>query len=355
MHTKTRTKYKKFRPMDRSSCYTFFILIVMLFQFGCNPDNRNNSISAETIIENKDSTSHKLQKKKSLTKDDIVLQKEFKYDQYTLNDEYPYKDTIRYFQWEKIKKGIAHIENEIAKGGKWGVLSNYKNQNKEAPTIDGFVRNEYGQVSDQYGVERYQSSPLYNVNDETKLMRYGRDGWLVKILGCDTTEMVRIEGVSLDGEYLLPKDYLISWGDSVKFEKVVAVDVTNQNITTLQKNGDKWHILSMNPATTGVHKPPHAHETPIGIFAVQEKKAKMYYVIDGTSTIAGYAPFASRFTNGAYVHGVPVQYPHKNIIEFSPSLGTTPRSHMCVRNASSHAKFVYDWATVKQSVVIVID
>jgi len=64
----------------------------------------------------------------------------------------------------------------------------------------------------------------------------------------------------------------------------------------------------------------------------------MYYVKDGTSEIAGYAPYASRFTNGAYIHGVPVQYPHKNIIEYSPSLGTTPRSHMCVRNASSHAK-----------------
>ncbi|MDD4416687.1 MAG: L,D-transpeptidase [Proteiniphilum sp.] len=210
-------------------------------------------------------------------------------------------------------------------------------------------------MSDQYDVERYQSAPLYSIGDETKLIRYGRDGWLVKILGSDTTEMVRIAGVSLEGEYLLPKRYLISWGDSVRFDKVVVVDVTNQNITTLEKNSDEWHILSMNPATTGVHKPPHAQETPTGIFAVQDKKEKMCYVRDGTSVIAGYAPYASRFTNGAYVHGVPVQYPHKKIIEYSSSLGTTPRSHMCVRNASSHAKFVYDWAAVKQSVIIVID
>ncbi|MDD3900445.1 MAG: L,D-transpeptidase [Dysgonamonadaceae bacterium] len=355
MHTKTKAKINKLRPMIRSNSYTFFFSIVLLLQLGCDLGNRNNSVSAGTVIVDEDSTKHILQKRKILTKDDIVLQKAFKYDQYTLNDEYPYKDTVRYFQWEKIKKGIAHIENEIAKGGKWGVLSNYKNQNKEAPTIDDFTRNDYGHVTDQYGVERYQSSPLFNINDETKLMRYGRDGWLVKILGSDTTEMVRIEGVSLDGEYLLPKNYLISWGDSVMFEKVVAVDVTNQNIATLQKNGNEWYILSMNPATTGIHKPPHSHETPTGIFAVQEKKEKMYYLIDGTNTIAGYAPYASRFTNGAYIHGVPIKYPQKSIIEYSPSLGTTPRSHMCVRNASSHAKFVYDWATVKQSIVIVID
>ncbi|WP_294081420.1 L,D-transpeptidase family protein, partial [Proteiniphilum sp. UBA5384] len=68
--------------------------------------------------------------------------------------------------------------------------------------------------------------------------------------------------------------------DSVRFNKVIAVDVTNQNIATLEKNGKAWHILSMNPATSGVHKPPHAHETPTGIFAIQEKKEKMLYVKD---------------------------------------------------------------------------
>ena len=111
----------------------------------------------------------------------------------------------------------------------------------------------------------------------------------------------------------------------------------------------------MNHATTGVQKPQQAQEPPTGIFALQEKKEKMYYVRDGTSQIAGYAPYASRFTNGAYVHGVPVQLPRKSIIEYSPSLGTTPRSHMCVRNASSHSKFIFDRATVKETIVVVFD
>lgn len=341
--------------MNRRYSYAFFFSIVMLFQIGCDFSSRNDSSSAITDTVNEDSASHIPEERKTLTEDDIFLQKAFQYNQYTLDDEYPYQDTVRHFQWEKIKKGIAHIENAVANGGNWGVLSNYKNKNKEAPTIEGFVRNAYGRVSDQYGVERYQSAPLYSADADTVLVRYGRDGWLVKILGSDTTEMVRIAGVSFKGEYLLPKRYLITWGDSVLFDKVVAVDVTNQNIATLEKNGDEWHILSMNPATTGAHTPPHAQETPTGIFAIQEKKEKMYYVKDGTSVIAGYAPYASRFTNGAYIHGVPVQLPNKKIIEYSPSLGTTPRSHMCVRNASSHAKFVYDWATIKQSVVIVID
>lgn len=335
------------------SLLIFFIGMIS-FTIGCKPDQSSDD---QLLAPTPDSTfvDNREEIKKELTGDDILLEKNIRYDKYLLDDEYPYKDTTRYFQWEKIKEQIAVIENAMAEGGNWGVLSNYRNMNKEAPTVADFVRNEYKRVSDQFGVERYQSAPLYSVDGDTTLLRYGRDGWIVRLPENDTTEMVRVKGVSFVGEFLVPKRYIISWGDSVRFDKVIAVDVTNQNIATLKKKGNSWHILSMNHATTGVHKPPYAQETPTGIFAVQEKKEKMFYLRDGTSEIAGFAPYATRFTNGAYVHGVPTQYPNKSIIESSPTLGTTPRSHMCVRNASSHSKFVFDWATVKESVVIVID
>lgn len=342
------------RPGDRHTLTLISIFLLLLYT-GCRPGDSSDSLEPDITLEIIDSIAPEREKRSELTGADIQLKKELEYEQYTLDDEYPYKDTVRRFQWEKIKEKIAYIENAVAEGGNWGVLSNYKNMNGESPTIKGFVRNEYGRVSDQFGVERYQSAPLYAVENEEELLRYGRDGWLVKILDSDTTEMVRVQGVSFEGEYLVPKRYLKVWGDTISFDKVVAVDVTNQNIALLEKRGDVWYILSMNPATTGMHNPPHAQETPTGIYALQEKKEKMYYVRDGTSQIAGYAPYASRFTNGAYVHGVPVQLPRKSIIEYSPSLGTTPRSHMCVRNASSHSKFIYDRATVKESVVVVID
>ena len=333
---------------------TTLILFLLMFQTGCKPGDSGDSLVPDSSLEVIDSIPPG--RERSVWRGaDIQLKKELEYEQYTLDDEYPYKDTVRHFQWEKIREKIAQIENAVADGGNWGVLSNYKNKNGEAPTITGFVRNDYKRVSDQFGVERYQSVPLYNAEREEELLRYGRDGWLVKIPDSDTTGMVRVQGVSFEGEYLVPNRYLQPWGDTIRFDKVVVVDVTHQHITLLEKRENAWYILSMNPATTGVHNPPHAQETPTGIFALQEKKEKMYYVRDGTSQIAGYAPYASRFTNGAYVHGVPVQLPRKSIIEYSPSLGTTPRSHMCVRNASSHSKFVYDRATVKESVVVVID
>lgn len=328
-------------------------LIALLLIISCN-NNRTES-DKEDIFVIIDSIFKPQEEPKELTANDIILNKDIQYENYHLEDEYPYNDTVRVFQWDKVKEKLAHIDNEVAKGGNWAIFSNYRNMNGEAPTVANFVRNEYKRVSDQYGVERYQSVPLYTSDSDTTLTRYGRDGWMVKILGSDTTEMVKVSGVSFEDEYLIPQRYLVKWGDTISIDKVVVVDVTNQNIAILEKRSDEWYILSMNPATTGVHNPPYALETPVGVFAVQEQKQKMYYTKDGSSELAGYAPFASRFTNGGYIHGVPVQYPRQSIIEWSPTLGTIPRSHMCVRNASSHSEFIYDWATVKETVVVVID
>ena len=111
----------------------------------------------------------------------------------------------------------------------------------------------------------------------------------------------------------------------------------------------------MNPATTGRENPPVMRQTPLGIFVIQNKLPKMQYLKDGTSEIGGYAPYASRFSGGGYVHGVPVNLPGTEMIEYSQTLGTTPRSHMCVRNATSHAKFIYDWAPVEGTLVFVIE
>lgn len=338
-----------------------FYLIALLFITACNNNTTNEAINNDELTSEADSTLQLTEepvKPKILTHSDIILEKDIQYEEYLLEDEYPFEDTIRIFQWDKIKDRIAHIENEINNKDKTvsiAIFSNYRNMNGEAPTVADFVRNPYGRVSDQYDVERYQSVPLYSFSGDTTLVRYGRDGWIAEIIGSDTVDMVQVRGISFDGDFLIPNKYLKSWGDTILLDKVVAVDVTNQNISTLEKRGDNWHILSMNPATTGVHNPPYAHETPIGIFAVQEQKDKMFYTKDGSNEIAGYAPYASRFTNGAYIHGVPTQNPRQSIIEWSPTLGTTPRSHMCVRNASSHSKFVFDWLSVKEAVVVVID
>jgi len=331
------------------------IYILFLLLLGACKDNSEKEVANEPHDSLKKPEKEIKVEKKLITAADIVLKKELGYDKYTLEDQYPYKDTTRVFQWEKIKEKLAFIENFQNEKITYAILQNYKNMNREAPTVKKFVRNEYTRVSDTLGVERYQSAPLYVVGETHAPTIYGRDGSLVKLISSDTLDMIRIEGISLSGTWDVPKRYVKTLGDSLQFRHIAFVDVTNQNITFIEKVGKEYIIRSMNPATSGVHKPPYAMETPVGMFVIQEKKAKMLFYKDGTTELGGFAPWASRFTNGGYIHGVPTNDPNGSIIEHSASLGTTPRSHMCVRNATSHAKYIYDNAKTLQSLVIVID
>lgn len=292
---------------------------------------------------------------KKITPEEIQITKELLYDKYTLEDTYPYKDTTRSFQWDKIKEQLALLENIQMQPSQWAILQNYKNRNGEAPLVKNFKRNAYGRVADTLGVERYQSVPLYLLTDTIAPERYGQDGELTRFIE-DGENFVKAEPIFTEGEWMIPKKYVKVIGDTVVFNKAIFVDRHNQNITALERTEKgKWVVRSMNPSTTGLHRPPYAQETPLGMFVLQEKKVKMIFLKDGSKETGGYAPYASRFTDGAYIHGVPVNEPRKTQIEYSWSLGTTPRSHMCVRNATSHAKFIFNWAPVNETIIFVLE
>lgn len=285
----------------------------------------------------------------------LVVEKDLAYDKYTLEDQYEYKDTFRIFQWDKIKAGLILIDSLQSEPSRWGVGQNRKNKNGEAALVENYSRNKHKNIIDEYGVERFQSIPLYEKSDTLQPRRYTWDGSLVKILN-ETETQLKAEAVHIGDTWIIPRKYIKEINESGIFSHVVFVDKTNQNIMTLERETEsKWLVRSMNPATTGLEKPPYMHDTPAGIFVIQEKKEKMYFLVDGTNDIAGFSPYASRFSNGGYIHGIPTNYPRETIIEYSRTLGTTPRSHMCVRNASSHAKFVYEWAPTFESLVFVIE
>lgn len=292
---------------------------------------------------------------KPLSETDIVLTRELLYDKYTLADEYPYRDTVRRVKWEIVRKSLAFIENMQDTRTAWTVFQNYKNRNGEAPLVHAYKRDVFRRIADTLGVERYQSVPLYLPSDTVTPERYGRDGSLSELMA-QTGSFYKVRPVSIEGEWLVPVRYVRLLPDSVRFHHVIFVDRKDQHIVTLEwKERGSWLIRSVNPATTGLHRPPYGQETPLGLYLVQEKKERMVFLKDGSSATGGYAPYASRFTNGAYIHGVPVNVPRTAMIEYSYTLGTTPRSHMCVRNATSHARFIYEWAPVAQSLVVVIE
>ena len=81
----------------------------------------------------------------------------------------------------------------------------------------------------------------------------------------------------------------------------------------------------------------------------------MEFLEGGSGAAGGIAPYASRFNNGGYIHGGATNAPATGIKEYSYSLGTIPRSHMCVRNATSNAKFIFEWAPVNETIIFVLE
>lgn len=334
--------------MKRAVIFPVFCLVALSY---CTT-KADKSVSDELSVP--DSTVTEVAEEVEAAPKEIIIEKELLYDQHTLADSYPYKDTTREFQWDKIRERLTWLESTQREPATWSILQNYRNKNGEAPLVRNYHRDSYRRIADSLGVERFQGVPLYLPTDTAVPELYGRDGALVKHLE-DYTNFIKVASVHTGKEWMVPRKYIKSIADTVVFKKAIFVDTKNQNIATLEHVGDKWLVRSMNPATTGLHRPPYAQETPPGIFVIQEKKARMIYLVDGTTETGGFAPYASRFTNGGYMHGVPVNAPRKTLIEFSPSLGTTPRSHMCVRNATSHAKFIYDWAPIEETLVFVFD
>lgn len=283
----------------------------------------------------------------------VKIKKELLYNRHTLSDTQIYNKQIRVFQWEVISDKLDYLAAFQDISTNFGILKNYKNKNGKAPLVRNARPDKYRGMQDALGVSEDQSVPLYAPYDTETPEIYGRDGSLVSILK-DSADFLKVRSINLKGEWLVPKRYVEVIGP-VFFSKSIFVDRTNQNITILEYADSVWLVRSMNPSTTGLHKPPYMKATPLGIFVIQRKIPEMIYYRDGSVEPGGFAPFASRFSNGAYLHGTPVNHPATKTIEFSSSLGTTPRSHMCVRNATSHAEFIYNWAPINETLVFVIE
>lgn len=226
----------------------------------------------------------------------VRIEKALQYNQHTLKDHYKYKKTVRQIQWNKISQKLDSllILEEIAT--EFGALNNYKNKNGLAPLVNSFKHNSYKHVVDKNGTKRDQGIPFYRTGNLSAPECYGKDGALVWILR-DSADYLVIVPAEFDGVWLVPSKYV----DRLpvrRFTKTIFVDRTNQNIVTLEQTDTAWLVRSMNPATTGVRRPPYRQETPTGIFVVRSKTTSMMFTKDGNSELAGYAPWASRFSGG---------------------------------------------------------
>lgn len=258
----------------------------------------------------------------------------------------------REFQFVKMWEGLNVLKNEVEKNTA-AYIANYKNRNGRAPLYKGKTKDIYGERS-------YQSAPAYIQPNTQAEFRYIADGTLVTVLEEDST-FYKIKTLNFEGEYWVPKKY-VSFRNSIEeLKKVVVVDRKNQNEGVFEFVDGKWHLISYSFSTTGENA-RYKMETPLGYYMAIETKPRFLYLDDVTKEIDGYAPYAIRFTGGAYIHGVPVNFKmvdgkrvDPGMKEYLFTIGTTPRSHKCVRNYTSHAKFLYDWIEIGKSAVIVIE
>ena len=261
----------------------------------------------------------------------------------------------RKFQFDNMASSIMTLQS-FTNQYKIGYVNNYKNRSGSPPKLNG-------QTIDSFGTRRDQAAPLYYNDGVQTGFRYLPDGGIVGIEGeTDTDYIVRTPNFA--GDYRVPKKYISLKNKSYtdQLQQVIVVDRTNQNEGVFELINGTWTLVSYTLATTGGND-KYRLPTPLGYFTAIEKRSKFNYLGDIIKEIDGYAPYAIRFSGGAYIHGVPVKYVKSEsgdlsdpgMREFLSSIGTTPLSHRCVRNYTSHAKFLYDWIRIANAAVIVIE
>lgn len=286
--------------------------------------------------------------------------------------------TSRDFEFDAMYDQVDKLKHFIDSTNS-AYISNYKNYAGRPPLHNG-------KTEDAYGALRDQSASAYLVPEYGTEVRYAPDGSLLHIME-ELEEFYKVKFYDFDGIYYVPKPYVSFKNAIQELKKVIVVSVSEQNEAVFEHNGENWEMISYSLATTGGDDEFRLPTVP-GHYMAIETRSKFLYLDDHTKEIAGYAPYAIRFNGGAYIHGVPVNYKlvkqsylvtpavlDENGVELVPavyntvvvdrvdpgmaevlgSLGTYPKSHKCVRNYTSHAKFLYEWATIGETAVIVIE
>lgn len=378
------------------------LALIILESFDIRPGMAESAVSASGGAADDAGTGDGGQQQGETVPRAPVYEFDLKYTKYLVTAPYEYEagGETRRFKFDEMVRA-AETAYEAAKSGTIAYIDNYKNRNGMAPKNDG-------RTVDDLGNSRSASAPGYYDSSGSGDFRYIADGTLVSVVSeNEKLAEVRIVGETDGQSYFVPEHYVPADDALVSLEKVIVVDRAQQNIAAFERvpelviepvsiNTDaidpsefvnvdlmecaadgmtegampaafpggraEWKIVSYSLATTGKNGKYH-QPTPLGYYFAIEKKPKFYYLKDGTNDIEGYAPYAIRFTAGAYVHGVAVPYKYTaegvrvdpGMQEFSRSIGTVPLSHKCVRNYTSHAKFLYDWYEHGKTVVIVIE
>ena len=273
------------------------------------------------------------------------------------------KGIKRGFYWTKIGDKINLINSFI---------ENANMQKKDLYTISAYVplSNNYYTPVDKFGNRASQSIKGYiNSNLEGEYINLP-DQTLFKKLS-ETKDYIELETPFYGGSYFIKnKEKSFKKIDlKEKVNRYVSIDTQSQSEVALERNKetDQYEVITYSLVTTGKDNGYSSYDTPHGVFMVAHTRTYMMFTrnLRETETLTsipkglragrnqvvfGEAPYAIRFSGGAYLHGIPgpIGANSESKWHTAAKIGTYKESHKCVRHYDDQIKFLFDWLSVEK-------
>ena len=245
----------------------------------------------------------------------------------------------RTFRFQKAIDKINYLEKFIITQEKLG---------REVASTSSYVPNpnnvNFKRAKDKYGTSLDQSVIGKDINTGEEIYIPDRSvlGIIKKGPHKSIVKVASIkEELEIDNSKISRKPSVVP-----DFKKVIAIDVTNQNMIVFEKKADVWEVISYVYSKTGIES-QLGFETPKGFFISPMAKYVMPFNGEGGEQ-QGYARFAIRFSGGGYLHGTPFNFSESINKEFfmkqkEQTLGTFTGTRKCIRTTEKHAKFLFNW------------
>lgn len=134
------------------------------------------------------------------------------------------------------------------------------------------------------------------------------------------------------------------------------IDRRDQNIATLEQTGEaRWGCTQHEPRHHRTTPPAVCTGNPVRHLRIAGEKGtydipqRRFYRYRRLCTLR--KPVLGRRIHSRSPGKRATQSTHR----VQSVTGHHPRSHMCVRNATSHSKFIFDWAPVNETIIFVLE
>ena len=263
----------------------------------------------------------------------------------------------RKFNWNKIVEKIDVVNTFITQT---------LEEKKKVYTISAYAplsRDYYGE-KDKFGNRPNQSIKGYKAPDSKEYVNIP-DRTIFRLLG-EKDGFYEIETPFYGGPYYIkanPNTIVEENELTGIITKFIVIDPESQSEAIIERDKDKWNVITYSFVTTGKDNGSSSYESPHGAFLIAYSKPVMQYTRNrkkDETTVANYlkvgnrddlvisgeALFAVRFSGGGYLHGIPATYGGGTAAKKAytgQKIGTYKESHKCVRHYDDQIKFIYDW------------